>query len=58
LEQIELNGWQLQENIESVYEQSDNELLTTVQTHYEKIWLADGSLISYIRFSPNAEPAI
>ena len=54
LEQIDLNGWQLQENIESVYEQSDNDLLTTVQTYYEKMWLADGSLISYIRFSPNA----
>ena len=56
LEQIELNGWQLQENVESVYEQSDSELLTTVQTYYEKMWLADGSLISYICFSPNAGP--
>lgn len=58
LEQIELNHWKLEENIEDVYQTPCDEILTSVQTFYEKMWLAEKSLISYIRFSPNALPVI
>jgi len=54
LEQVELNHWQLQESIEHVYNTPCDEMLTAVQTFYEKMWLAEDKLISYIRFSPNA----
>jgi tRNA (guanine-N7-)-methyltransferase len=51
LEEIETEKWQLITNIEDVYK-TDNEILTEIQTFYEKHWLASGEIISYIAFRP------
>lgn len=41
--------WGVETDIEDVYAQPSNLLLTEVQTFYEKMWLAEGRTISYIR---------
>ncbi|MEG1555963.1 MAG: tRNA (guanosine(46)-N7)-methyltransferase TrmB, partial [Bacteroidales bacterium] len=48
---IETEHWHLFDNIEHVYNQEENLLLTEIQTFYEKRWLNEGSLISYLSFS-------
>lgn len=49
LETIPQQKWELLVNIEDVYYTPDApELLTTVQTTYEKKWLAQGKMISYV----------
>ncbi len=42
--------WKIIENIESIYKQSENPLLKEIQTFYEKKWLAENSIISYLKF--------
>lgn len=41
--------WHITDNIEDVYASSNHPFLTEIQTFYEKKWLEQGSLISYIR---------
>lgn len=43
--------WELLENIEDIYTEQNPKYpyLTEIQTFYEKIWLSEGSLISYIK---------
>lgn len=41
--------WEMLEDVEDVYAQGTNPLLTEVQTFYEKMWLSEGRTISYIR---------
>lgn len=50
LETIENEHWILEENIEDVYSQDCEAILTEIQTFYEKRWIEEKSLISYIRF--------
>lgn len=42
-------GWQILENVENVYEQPCADILKDVQTFYEKMWLAEGRTISFLR---------
>ena len=42
--------WEILENIENIYSQSDNLLLTEIRTFYEKMWLKEGRIISYVKF--------
>lgn len=44
-----IEQWGVLEDVEDVYAQSSNPLLTEVQTFYEKMWLAEGRTISYLR---------
>lgn len=43
--------WEIIENIEDIYAQNDPKYpyLTEIQTFYEKKWLEEGSIISYIK---------
>ena len=41
--------WHITDNIEDVYASEGHPFLTEIQTFYEKKWLEQGSLISYIR---------
>ena len=41
--------WRITDNIEDVYASENHPFLTEIQTFYEKKWLEQGSLISYIR---------
>lgn len=41
--------WHITDNVEDVYASSNHPFLTEIQTFYEKKWLEQGSLISYIR---------
>ena len=41
--------WELLENIPDVYAGGADPLLTEVQTFYEKMWLAEGKTIHYVR---------
>jgi tRNA (guanine-N7-)-methyltransferase len=45
-----VENWKILENIENVYSQSDNLILTEIQTFYEKKWLKEDRVISYIKF--------
>ena len=51
LETAEEQGWKVTANIEDIYSNPDPErpFLTSIQTFYEKKWLEQQSLISYIR---------
>lgn len=42
-------GWEILENIENIYSESTNYLLKGIQTFYEKKWLADDLIISYLK---------
>lgn len=42
-------GWEILENVENVYEQPCADILKDVQTFYEKMWLAEGRTISFLR---------
>ena len=41
--------WTVLEDVENVYTQPADALLTEVQTFYEKMWLAEGRTISYLK---------
>ena len=43
--------WELVENIPDVYVGGVDPLLTEVQTFYEKMWLAEGKTIHYVRLA-------
>ena len=49
LETAAEENWHITDNIEDVYAQAGYPFLTEIQTFYEKKWLEEGSLISYIR---------
>lgn len=51
LETAAAQGWKVTANIEDIYTNPDPErpYLTSIQTYYEKKWLEQQSLISYIR---------
>ena len=51
LETAAVQGWKVTANIEDIYTTPDPErpFLTSIQTYYEKKWLEQQSLISYIR---------
>lgn len=51
LETAAAQGWKVTANIEDIYTTPDPErpFLTSIQTYYEKKWLEQQSLISYIR---------
>ena len=49
LETAAEENWHITDNIEDVYAQTGYPFLTGIQTFYEKKWLEEGSLISYIR---------
>lgn len=42
-------GWEIMENVENVYEQPCDAILTEVQTFYERMWIAEGRTISYLK---------
>ena len=44
-----VEGWGVQADVEDVYAGEADPLLTEVQTFYEKMWLAEGRTISYLR---------
>lgn len=48
LETIANQGWNLVANIEDIYGTESPSVLTEIQTFYEKMWLAEGKIISYI----------
>lgn len=41
--------WHIEEDIYNVYEEAPNTILTDINTFYEKIWLKEGKVISYLR---------
>lgn len=49
LETAQTESWIVLKNIEDVYNQTENPLLKDIQTFYEKKWLAEASLISYLK---------
>lgn len=50
LDVIKTEGWGLLVNIENVYQPPCDPILTEIQTFYEKMWLKEGRMVSYIRF--------
>ncbi len=48
-EHAEGYGWQIEEDVENVYAQPCADILTEVQTFYEKMWLSEGRTISFLR---------
>ncbi|MDR2979828.1 MAG: tRNA (guanosine(46)-N7)-methyltransferase TrmB [Bacteroidales bacterium] len=53
LDTIRKQGWALLVNIENVYQPPCDPILTDIQTFYEKMWLREGRMISYVRFGSN-----
>lgn len=49
LEAAPEHEWPILENVENVYEEECDEILKNVQTFYEKMWLAEGRTISYLK---------
>lgn len=49
LETAEEEKWHVTDNIENVYASNEHPFLTEIQTFYEKKWLEQDSLISYVR---------
>ena len=49
LETAQAQRWELLENLPDVYAGAADPLLTEVQTFYEKMWLAEGKTIHYVR---------
>jgi len=47
-----IEKWNIIENIPNVYESGVPSVLTEIQTFYEKKWLQEGKVISYIRLKP------
>jgi tRNA (guanine-N7-)-methyltransferase len=42
-------GWEITEDIYDVYQEAIGTILTDINTFYEKIWLKEGKVISYLR---------
>jgi tRNA (guanine-N7-)-methyltransferase len=42
-------GWEIREDIYDVYQDATGTILTDINTFYEKIWLKEGKVISYIK---------
>ena len=51
LETAQEQRWELLENIPDVYAGGVDPLLTEVQTFYEKMWLAEGKTIHYVKLA-------
>ncbi len=49
LQTAPIEKWELIEHVDDVYNQPCDEILKNVQTFYEKMWLAQGKRISYVR---------
>ncbi len=49
IEAQEYNLWEVLENVFDVYESGEKSILTDIQTFYEKMWLAEGKPISYLK---------
>ena len=47
--------WKMLENVYDVYAEPCAEILTEIQTFYEKMWLAEGRTISYLRLGISGE---
>ena len=50
LDVIRENGHKLLECTYDVYGDKDNNVLQSIQTYYEKIWLKNGTKIKYLKF--------
>jgi len=48
LETAPIENWNIIENIKNVYQTDQKSILTEIQTFYEKKWLAEEKIISYI----------
>jgi tRNA (guanine-N7-)-methyltransferase len=53
-----IEKWRIVENIADLYASGENSMLTDIQTFYEKKWLTEGKIISYIAFALNPESAL
>lgn len=42
-------GWEILEDIYDVYQEAPGTILTDINTFYEKIWLKEGKVISYLK---------
>lgn len=49
LEVINLEKLQIEENIEDIYSEVEEGILTEIQTFYEKTWIKEGKTISYLK---------
>ena len=49
LETAQEQRWEILENVSDVYAGGADPLLTEVQTFYERMWLAEGKTIRYVR---------
>jgi tRNA (guanine-N7-)-methyltransferase len=50
-----IEEWNLFENIENVYETNTPSVLTEIQTFYERKWLVEGKVISYVCLKKHAD---
>jgi hypothetical protein len=48
IETAPIENWQIVENIPDVYATGTTSVLTDLQTFYEKKWLVEGKVISYV----------
>ena len=55
IETASANNWQILDQIEDVYAEPRRPFLTEIQTFYEKKWLEEKSMISYLRVSVKNE---
>lgn len=46
-------GWEIEEDVFDVYQSAQYTILTEINTFYEKIWLKEGKVISYLRLRIN-----
>lgn len=53
LQTVKDNNWELLDNCADVYaERPEGDILTSVQTFYEQMWLEMGKKIKYVKFRP------
>lgn len=53
LQTVKDNNWELLDNCPDVYaERPEGDILTSVQTFYEQMWLEMGKKIKYVKFRP------
>lgn len=55
LETAPAEHWEILENVYDVYAEPCADILTEVQTFYERMWLAEGRTISYVRLRISGE---
>ena len=46
-------GWEIEADVFDVYQDAQNTILTEINTFYEKIWLKEEKVISYLRLLIN-----